>query len=259
MRYYLSDNENLPAVLFLPGNLMSGREYDEILKEIGTDYSAIAIGYDGFDDETEDPFPGYIEEGRRLEAIIEEQCEGFVPVIFADGLGLGPAVAMLKRRPELTGRLVICGAEWMDYGAMNMIVRRRLPMDQYRMLRQMQSASSAPVYLKVAVARDEEGGLARSLNRLYRKASLDSLKASCSWAFRLFRSMPEWPEQTAYRLTIWYGGKERGAEKVLARWKNVFPQLETKCFPDLEHGELLLDTGRFCEALHGVLEEEIPE
>lgn len=218
--------------MLLHGNLMCWRQFEDVIPLLEKTYRVYAVSFDGFDGTGETTYTTAQEQAGKLETYITENCGGQLDILFAESLGCGPAI-LLKASPRVQiDRMILSGAEYLDFGILNKRLLKIMPQKQYRTARE----KSMPTWALRFVGQTEQG-MKIMLNRILDHVSLESIRAT--WAVGLYLYRIPLPPQPDAQVACWYGEKEGNMKKAIQKLRKVYPRLTISCFPGFGHGEII--------------------
>ena len=219
-------------IMLLHGNLMCWRQFEDVIPLLENTYCVYAVSFDGFDGTGETTYTTAQEQADKLEEWILENCGGQLDVLFAESLGCGPAILLKASRRVRIDRMILSGAEYLDFGILNKLLLKVMPQKQYRTA----SEKSMPAWALRFMGQTEQG-MNTMLSRIPDNVSLESIRAT--WAVGLYLYRISLPRQPEAKVTCWYGEKEGHMKKAIKKLREVYPGLTTHCFPGFGHGEII--------------------
>mgnify|MGYP002679839449 FL=1 len=114
MKIYAFGKETAPVILLLPGTCCHWKgNFGHVIPLLETDCRVLCVSYDGFDETERTEFPTMIEETKKIEAYIREQCDGHIRAAYGCSLG-GSFVGLLAARKNIHMDYGILGSSDLD-------------------------------------------------------------------------------------------------------------------------------------------------
>lgn len=245
MQFYEFGQKNKKTIMFIPGNLMTWRQFSDIYPLLENEYHVIIVGLDGFDEKENTIYPGFEEEANRLSTYIKKELDGNLDILFGESLGGGPSVFLSKNDSVQIGRMILSGPEYMNYGILNKPLIKMMPKRSAKIINSLKGENpKVPFYLKKVLARDEN-----SMKKILEKVSLcateNSIKVTWEWGTKMYSILRCWPSQPKTRVAVWYGEKEHNMKMALMELHRVYPDMQENCFAGFGHGEIIDNPSRF--------------
>ncbi len=220
------------SVMLLHGNLMCWRQFEDIIPLLEEEFCVYAVSFDGFDGTGTTTYTTAQEQADKLEAYLLKNCGGKLDVLFAESLGCGPAV-WLKASPKVKiDRMILSGAEYLDFGVLNELLLKIMPQKQYQTAR----TKSMPAWSLRFMGQTEEG-MQTMMSRIPDNVSLESVRAT--WKVGLYLYRKEFPVQPDAEVACWYGEREGHMKKAIEKLRHTYPKLTVRCFPGFGHGDII--------------------
>lgn len=114
MKIYSFGAENAPAILLLPGTCCHWKSnFEKVIPLLSETFRVLCVSYDGFDETENSEFPTMLEETEKIEAYINEHCDGRIRVAYGCSLG-GSFVGLLAVRQKIHMDYGILGSSDLD-------------------------------------------------------------------------------------------------------------------------------------------------
>ena len=143
----------------------------------------------------------------------------------------------------------------MSIGALNGLLQRVIPRNQYRLLGKIQSTDKLPWLLKLYTRTDDEKLLGQ-FTGLAENISLETLQNCTREALRLYEAIDRFPPEPDARVAIWYGAKEPNMKKAVRALTRAYPRAEDHPFPGYGHGEIIAHPDVMAEEIRRFLDKE---
>lgn len=219
-------------IMLLHGNLMCWRQFENVIPLLEKDCDVYAVSFDGFDGTGKTTYTTAQEQADKLKNYIAEYCGGMLDILFAESLGCGPAVC-LKESPDVQiRRMILSGAEYLDFGVLNPLLLKIMPQKQYRTAHE----KTMPAWALHFMGQTEEG-MRTMMSRIPENVSLESVRAT--WEVGLYLYRRPFRTQPDAEVSCWYGQREGHMKKAIEKLKQAYPKLTVRCFPDFGHGDIL--------------------
>ena len=69
--------------------------------------------------------------------------------------------------------------------------------------------------------------------------SFETLENCTNEALALYEQIERFERDPDAKISVWYGAKEPNMKKAIAKLREVFPNLQTRAFKGLGHGEII--------------------
>lgn len=221
-------------IMLLHGNLMCWRQFEDVIPLLEEEFCVYAVSFDGFDGTGTTTYTTAQAQADKLADYIARNCGGKMDILFAESLGCGPAV-FLKASPKVEiGRMILSGAEYLDFGALNGLILKIMPQKQYQTARTKSMSAWALRFMG-----QTEEGMRTMMSRIPDGVSLESVRNTWQVGLYLYRYAEKLPVQPEAKVACWYGEKEGHMEKALEKLRHTYPNLTTRCFAGYGHGEII--------------------
>ena len=114
MKVYSFGAENAPSILLLPGTCCHWRSnFADVIPLLAENFHVLCVSYDGFDETERTEFPTMLEETKKIETYIQENCGGHIRAAYGCSLG-GSFVGLLVSRKNIRMDYGILGSSDLD-------------------------------------------------------------------------------------------------------------------------------------------------
>ena len=230
--------ENGRKIVLLPGNMMSWRQFRNLIPLLQDDFRVIAVSTDGFDDTGETTFTTAAASAEQLETYIRKELDGHIDLIFGESFGCATAGTLFHRKKVLTDSLILNGPQYMSLGILNGFVTEVIPRNQYRLYGKIKSRTKLPWLLKLYTRSDDEALLAQ-FSAAPENISLSTLRNCAKEGLNLYKEIDAYDPDPSAKVAVWYGAKEPNMKKAVRKLRRAFPSLAMRPFEGLGHGEII--------------------
>ena len=230
--------ENSRKIILIPGNMMCWRQFENVIPLLSKDHHVIAISTDGYDGSGKTTFTTAGASAEKLEGYIREHLNGEIDLVFGESFGCATAGMLFHRRRVKVGSMILSGPQYMDLGALNVLMSAIIPRNQYRLLYSIQTRKKLPLLLKLYTRADDDKLLAQFGN-VPPSISFATLKNAMEESLRLYEAIDAFLPDPDARVAVWYGAKEPNMKKALEKLRRAFPNAEEHPFPGFGHGEII--------------------
>lgn len=241
MKFYEFGTPGNPTIMCLPGNLMTHRQFENIVPTLQKDYHVITVSFDGYDETGETFYTTGEDQAQKLAAFIRDNLGGKIDLVYAESLGSIPAVFLTRIEGLQIGGIILSGAEYMNYGIFNgLAIELFAPMTYKLMTKILRSGDvKFPAFLKIKMGITDDV-FAPMLKQACQTLTLETTKATFWEAVRLYPAhMRTWEPDPNVRISCWYGEKEMNMKKAVRELKRAFPSLQVHPFKGMGHGEIM--------------------
>ena len=229
--------ENKEKILLIPGNIMSWRQFEDVIPHLEKKYHVIAISTDGYDGTGETTFTTAQASALTVENWFTKKGYDHIRLVFGESFGCATATAMFQNQNISIDSMIVSGPQCID-GILNGFFGSYVAKYQYKLLRKMKSTSKVPWLLNVFTHSDEENML-----KMFRAAAdhvtLETIQNCDKEALRLFRDIDAYEKRPDAKVGIWYGEKEPNMKKALKILKKIYPASEDHPFAGFGHGDII--------------------
>ncbi len=230
--------ENSRRIVLIPGNMMSWKQFAQVIPLLEKGFHVIAVSTDGYDGTGKTIFTTAEASAEKLEAYIQEELNGKVELVFGESFGCATAGTLFHRQRVRVASLILSGPQYMDLGLFNGFVTHGIPRNQYRLLGKIQGQKKLPLLLKLYTRTDDEK-LLRQFEATPPHISLETLQNCASEGLQLYEEIDRYEPDGAAKVAVWYGAKEPNMKKAVQKLKRAFPNAEIHSFPGFGHGEIM--------------------
>ena len=230
--------ENCRKIVLIPGNMMSWRQFEQVIPLLEKDFRVIAVSTDGYDGTGETVFTTAEASAEKLEAYIRDRLDGQVDLVFGESFGCATAGTLFHRRRVRADSLLLSGPQYMSLGPFSGFVTKIIPRSQYRLLGRIQKQKKLPPLLKLYTRTDDEK-LLRQFAAVPTNISPETLQNCARESLRLYEEIDRYEPDPGAKVGVWYGAKEPNMKKALRKLRRAFPNAELHPFPGFGHGEII--------------------
>ncbi len=224
-------------IVLVPGNMMSWRQFSEVIPLLAERYLVIAVSTDGYDGKGT-VFTTADASAERLERYIQEKLDGRIDLVFGESFGSATAAMLFSRQKVQVDAMILSGPQYMGLGPLNGFVTGYIPRNQFRLLDRVQNRKKLPWLLKL-YTRSDDAALLEQFKNVPAGISLETLKNCAAEALRLYGTIDTLEPDEDAKVGVWYGEKEPNMKKALAKLRRAFPSLEERAFSGFGHGEIM--------------------
>ena len=225
-------------IVLIPGNMMSWRQFVNLIPLLETDFHVIAVSTDGYDGTGKTTFTTAETSAEKLELYIGEHLNGRVDLIFGESFGSATAGTLFHRQKVQVDSLILSGPQYMNLGVFNAFVTKVIPRNQYRLYDKIENRQKLPWLLKLYTRSDDES-LLKQFAATPKNISFETLQNCAKEGLKLYEEIDKYDPDPAAKVAVWYGAKEPNMKKALQKLKRAFPSLEMHPFPGYGHGEII--------------------
>ena len=230
--------DNSRKIVLIPGNMMSWRQFEQVIPFLEKDFHVIAVSTDGYDGTGETTFTTSAASAEKLEAYIREHLDGHVDLIFGESFGSATAGTLFHRQKVQADSLILSGPQYMSLGVFNGFVTRVIPSNQYRLYSRIRDRKKLPWLLKL-YTRSNDASLIAQFSATPENISLQTLQNCAKEGLRLYRDIDAYISDPEAKVEVWYGAKEPNMKKAVQKLKRAFPAMEVRPFEGFGHGEII--------------------
>ncbi|MCM1468552.1 MAG: alpha/beta hydrolase [Alistipes sp.] len=226
-------------VLLIPGNMMSWRQFRNVVPILEKDFHVIAVSTDGYDGVTE--FTTTEKSAESIEAYIADNLGAHVDLVFGESFGSATAGLLFHRQRVKIDSIIMNGPQYMDLGFLTGLLKRTLPRNQYRLIGKIKSGRESgkmPLMLKLYTHADD-GNMLKMFEAMPDNITLKTLQNCMEEALCLYETINSFEPDPAAKVSIWYGAKEPNMKKALEKLRRAFPDLEDHPFEGMGHGDII--------------------
>ena len=153
--------ENSRKIVLIPGNMMSWRQFEDVIPLLEKDYHVIAVSTDGYDGTGETTFTTAAASAEKLEAYIWDKLGGHIDLVLGESFGSATAGTLFHRQRVRVDSLILSGPQYMSLGVFNGFVTKVIPHNQYRLYSRIRDKKKLPWLLKLYTRSDDASLLAQ--------------------------------------------------------------------------------------------------
>ncbi len=259
MKFYEFGKENKIKIMFLHGNMVTHRQFDNIVPLLKNKYHVICVDFDGFDETGETTYTTAKDQADKIATYIKENLNGRIDLVQAESLGSAPAVHLSTDKSISVGGVIFSGAQYLDYGSFfNSVMMAWAPRFTYKLLNKITATGKVefPKFLLKKMGRTNEE-LQLVCGIMAKKLSYESLKNTFHEGLVLYRYVAEIEPQTHVATSCWYGENEKNMKKAVKALKRAYPNIEIHPFAGLGHGSIVDATETFVKELELFLKSKV--
>ena len=253
MEAYEFGKENEKKILLIPGNMMSWRQFENVIPLLQKDYHVIAISTDGYD-EKGTVFTTAEAMAEKLEGYIRDNLDSKIDLLFGESFGSATAAVLFHRQKVEVGSLIMSGPQYMNLGVFSKILSYIIPRNQYKLLGKMKNTRKLPILLKL-YTRGDDKKLLKQFEYTPEKISFKTLQNTTDGALRLYGQIDRFNPDPEAKVSIWYGEREPNMKKAIKKLKKAFPNAQIHPFNDYGHGQIISDPERMADNIVRFIEQ----
>jgi len=230
-----------PKIVLIPGNLMTWKQFEDLIPLLSDDFYVTAISTDGYDGSGTTTFTTAQASADHLAEYIREKHDGHIDLVFGESMGCATALMLFHSQKVHVGSMILNGAQNMDIGPLNGLLKKTIPNGQYRMARKFQETGETgdfPLIAKLYIRQDEE-----KMKKMVRSAaeniSLESIRNATSEALNLYRTLSTYEPDPDAHVGFWHGSKEPNIKSAWKIIKQIYPKAQELAFEGFGHGEVM--------------------
>jgi pimeloyl-ACP methyl ester carboxylesterase len=249
--------EKSTKIMLIPGNMMSWRQFRDVISLLAETCHVIAVSTDGYDDTGRTTFTTAHESAAQLAAYIDEHLGGSIDLVFGESFGSATAMALFHDFKGKAKSMILSGPQYFNFGPLNRVFKWYIPKNQYKLCSKVRYMKKAPLLLKLFTGNDEE-----TLNGMFfgmaENISIETLRNTMDEAFNLYRECSGYyPEPNAH-VGVWYGEKELNMKRAVCAIRQIYPYAEIREFKGFGHGEIMLHPELMVEEIREFLNRYQP-
>ena len=230
--------EHERKIVLIPGNMMSWRQFKNVIPLLEKDFHVIAVSTDGYDEKTE--FTTAENSAESIEKYIADHLDSHIDLVFGESFGAATAGMMFNRQKVKIDSIIMNGPQYMRLGVFTGLIKRTIPNNQYRLTQKVKSGRKSgkmPLLLKLYTRADDENML-KMFDAMPDNITLKTLQSCTDEALRLYEVIDRFePDPNA--VSIWRGAKEPNMKKALEKLRRAFPAVEDHPFDGMGHGDII--------------------
>ena len=103
--------EHERKIVLIPGNMMSWRQFKNVIPILENDFHVIAVSIDGYDEKTE--FTTAENSAESIEKYIADNLDSHIDLVFGESFGAATAGMMFNRQKVKIDSLIMSGPQYM--------------------------------------------------------------------------------------------------------------------------------------------------
>lgn len=254
MKFYEYGKENTKTILLLPGNMMTHRQFENIVPLLENKYHVITVSFDGFDETGETTYTTAKQQAEKIASFIRRNLNGRIDIVLSESLGGAPAAFLTRSKTISIGGIILDGASYWNLGIFNSIAKNTLYKIPYGIVKKAKAKGefTMPAWLLKSMGLTQEEINAMT-HQMCLDVSAETLKATFVEGIDLYNYMEKWAPRTDIPIACWHGEKESNMEKAIRTLKKAFPNVEVRSFPGMGHGELISEKERFVKEMEAFI------
>ncbi len=240
MKFYEFGKENEKTIMLLHGNMVTHRQFENIVPLLEGRYHVITVDFDGFDETGETVYTTAKEQAEKLRKYIKENLDGRIDLVQAESLGSAPAAFLTTFDDISIGGVILSGAQYLDMGVFNHIMMCWAPKFTHNMVNGFLENGEIkfPKFLEIKMGRDNSE-FGQILHWAARNATLESYKNTFRAGLLLYRDVKRFPVNDTIPLSCWYGEKEKNMKRAVKAFSRAFTKFENHPFKNMGHGSIV--------------------
>lgn len=227
-------------IVLIPGNMMSWRQFKNVIPMLEKDFHVIAVSTDGYDERTD--FTTAEKSAESIEDYVAGHLQDSrIDLVFGESFGLATAGMLFHRQKARIGSLIMSGPQYMRLGALTGLVKRVIPKNQYGLVQKVRSGREGgrmPLMLKLYTRADDENML-KMFEAMPDNITLKTLQNCMEEALRLYEVIDRFEPDPDAKVSVWHGAKEPNMKKALEKLRRAFPAMEDRPFEGMGHGDII--------------------
>ena len=226
-------------IVLIPGNMMSWRQFENVIPILEKDFHVIAVSTDGYDEKTE--FTTAEKSAESIEKYLTDNLDSHIDLVFGESFGTATAGMMFNRQKVKIDSIIMSGPQYMRLGVFTGLIKRIIPGNQYRFTQKIKSGRKSgkmPLMLKLYTQADDENML-KMFEAMPDNITLKTLQNCTDEALRLYEVIDQFEPDPNAKVSIWHGAKEPNMKKALEKLRRAFPAAEDHSFEGMGHGDII--------------------
>ena len=226
-------------IVLIPGNMMSWRQFKDVIPILEQDFHVIAVSTDGYDEETE--FTTAERSAESIERYVADNLDSHVDLVFGESFGSATAGMLFHRQKVGIDSLIMSGPQYMRLGVFTGLIRGVIPRNQYRLTQKVRSGRKGgkmPLMLKLYTRADDKNML-EMFEAMPENITLKTLQNCMDEALRLYEVIDQFEPDPNAKVGIWHGAREPNMKKALEKLRRAFPAMEDRPFEGMGHGDII--------------------
>ena len=231
--------EHNRSILLIPGNMMSWRQFKNVIPILEKDFHVIAVSTDGYDEKTE--FTTAERSAESIERYIADNLDPHIDLVFGESFGSATAAMLFRRQKVKIDSLIMNGPQYMELGVFTGLIKSMIPKNQFRLVQKIKSGRKSgkmPLMLKLYTRADDKTML-KMFDAMPDNITLKTLQNCMNDALKLYKTIDEFEPDPNAKVSIWHGAKEPNMKKALIKLRRAFPAAEDKPFKGMGHGDII--------------------
>lgn len=255
MKFHEFGKDNPITIMLLPGNMMTHRQFEQVVPLLEAKYHVITVSFDGFDETGETTYTTAEDQAEKLAAFIRENLGGRIDLVLSESLGGGPATFLTRCSGLSIGALIIDGASYWNLGVFNPIAKATLYRIPYGIVVKAREKGelTMPGWLLRSMGLTQEE-INAMMHQMCLSVSAETLKATFIEGIDLYIHMASWEPRTDISIACWYGENESNMKKAIKTMKKAFPNLQVRAFARMGHGEFVNYPSQFAKEIQAFLD-----
>ncbi|MBR3313948.1 MAG: alpha/beta hydrolase [Atopobiaceae bacterium] len=227
-------------IVLIPGNMMSWRQFKDVIPMLEKDYHVIAVSTDGYDEKTE--FTTTDKSAESIEKYLADHLrDPRVDIVFGESFGAATAGMLFHRQKVRIDSLIMSGPQYMRLGVFTEPLRRIVPKSQYGLVQKVRSrreGGKMPLMLKLYTRVDDDNML-KMFEAMPDNITPRTLRNCMDEALRLYEVIDQFEPDPNAKVSVWHGAREPNMKKALEKLRRAFPAMEDRPFEGMGHGDII--------------------
>lgn len=226
-------------IVLIPGNMMSWRQFNNVIPILEKDFHVIAVSTDGYDEKSE--FTTTEKSAESIDKYIADHLDSHIDLVFGESFGSATAGMMFHRQKVKIDSLIMSGPQYMKLGVFTELIKKIIPKNQYGFTQKVKAglkSGKMPLMLKLYTRADDENML-KMFEAMPDNITLRTLQNCMDEALKLYEVIDEFEPDGNAKVSIWYGSKEPNMKKALEKLARAFPAMEEHSFEGMGHGDII--------------------
>lgn len=231
--------ENSRKILLIPGNMMSRRQFRNVVPILKNDFHVIAISTDGYDGVTE--FLDTEKSAESIETYIADNLGSHIDLVFGESFGSATAGLLFHRQKVKIDSIIMNGPQYMNLGLLSGLLKRIIPRNQYRLIEKVRSGRESgkmPLLLKL-YTRADDANMLKMFEAMPDNITLKTLQNCTNESLCLYGTIDSFEPDPDAKVSVWHGAKEPNMKTALKKLRRAFPNLEDHPFEGMGHGDII--------------------
>lgn len=240
MKFYEFGKANHKTIMFLPGNLMTHRQYELLVPMLEKEYHIITVSFDGFDETGETTYTTAKNQSEKLASFIRKHLNGRIDLVYAESLGGAPAAYLTRSKTISIGGIIMSGTSYWNLGIWNPLAKKTLYKIPYGFMAKAREEGTLtlPGWLLKSMGRTQEE-IQSMMSQMCLDVTPETMYATFAEGIDFYRHVENWEPRTDIPIACWYGEKEANMKKAIRTLEKAFPEIEICSFAGLGHGEIV--------------------